>query len=41
MIVQIVPIAPVVSKNVETIRTTETIGSFHIIVSIVSETKDA
>ena len=36
MIVQIVPMALVVSKNFETIRTTGTIGSFHMIVSIVS-----
>ena len=34
MIVRIVPIAPVVSKYFETIRTTGAIGSFHMIVPI-------
>ena len=37
----IVPIALVVSKNFETIRTTGTIGSFHMIVSIASKTRGA
>ena len=41
MIVRIVPIAPVVSKYFETIRTTGAIGSFHMIVSIVSKARDA
>ena len=42
MIVQIVPIAPVVSKYFETIRTTSgAIGSFHVIVSIASKARDA
>jgi len=36
MIFQIVLMALVVSKNFETIRTTGTIGSFHMIVSIGS-----
>ena len=36
MIVPIVPIAPIVSKYFETIRTTGAIGSFHMIVSIAS-----
>ena len=36
MIVQIVPIATIVSKYFETIRRTETIASFDMIVSIVS-----
>jgi len=34
MIVRIVPIAPVVSKYFETIRTTGAIGSFHMIVAL-------
>ena len=37
----IVRIAPVASKNFETIRTTGTIGGFHMIVSIASTTRDA
>ena len=37
----IVPIALVVSKYFETIRTTEAIGSFHMIVSIASKARDA
>ena len=37
MIVRIVPIASAVSQNFETIRTTGTIGSFHVIVSIESK----
>ena len=41
MIVRIVPIAPVVSKYFETIRTTEVNGSFHLIVSIASKARDA
>ena len=41
MIVQIVPIAPVVSKYFETIQTTGTIGSFHMIVSIASKAREA
>ena len=41
IIVQIVPITPVVSKNFETIRMTGTICGFHLIVSIASTTKDA
>ena len=41
MIVRIVPIAPVVSKYFETIRTTWAIGSFHMIVSIASKARDA
>ena len=41
MIVRIVPIAPVVSKYFETIRTTGAIGSFHMIVSIASKARDA
>ena len=41
MIVQIVPMALVVSKNFETIRTTGTIGSFHMIVSIASRARGA
>ena len=40
MIVRIVPITPVVSKTFETIRTTGMIGSFHIIISIASKTRD-
>ena len=38
MIVQIVPIVPVVSKNVQTIRKTETIAGFHM---TTSKTEDA
>ena len=34
-------IVPVVFKNFETIGTTETIASFHTIVSIASKTEDA
>ena len=41
MIVRIVPIAPVVSKYFETIRTTGAIGRFHMIVSIASKVRDA
>ena len=41
MIVRIVPIAPVYSKYFETMRTTEAIGSFHMIVSISSKARDA
>ena len=41
MIVQIVPMALVVSKNFETIQTTGTIGSFHMIVSIASRARGA
>ena len=41
MIVLFVPIAPVVSKYFETIRTTGAIGSFHMIVSIASKVRDA
>ena len=41
MIVRIVPIAPVVSKYFETIRTTGAIGSFHMIISIASKARDA
>ena len=41
MIVRIVPIIPVVSKNFETVGTTETIAGFHVIVSIASNTEDA
>ena len=37
----IVPIAPVVSKYFETIRRTETIASFNMIVSIASKARDA
>ena len=37
----IVRIAPVASKNFKTIRTTGTIGGFHMIVSIASTTRDA
>jgi len=40
MIVQIVLIAPVVSKNFEMIETTGMIGSFNIILSIASKTRD-
>ena len=40
MIVQVVPIAPVVSKYFETIRTTGAIGSFHMIVLIASKARD-
>ena len=36
----IVRIIPVVSKNVQTIGTTETIAGFHKIVSIASKTED-
>ena len=39
MIVPTAPIAPVVSKKLETIRSTETIGGVHIIVSIASKTR--
>ena len=39
MIVRIVPIVPVVSKNFDTIGTTETIAGFHMIVSIASNTE--
>ena len=41
MIVRIVRIVPVVSKNFETIGTTETIAGFHTIASIASKTEDA
>ena len=41
MIVRIVPIAPVVSKYFETIRTTGAIGSLHMIVSIASKARNA
>ena len=41
MIVRIVLIAPVVSENFETIRTTGTIDGFDKIVSIASKTRDA
>lgn len=41
MIIQIVPIALVVSKNFATIRMTGTTGSFHMIVSIASKTRGA
>ena len=41
MIVRIVPIAPVVSKYFETIRTTGAICSFHMIISIASKERDA
>ena len=41
MIVRIVPIAPVVSKYFETIRRTETIASFNMIVSMASKARDA
>ena len=34
-------IVPVVSKNFETIGTTEAIAGFHTIVSIASKTEDA
>ena len=37
----IVPIAPVVSKYFETIRTTGEIDSFHMIVSNASKARDA
>ena len=37
----IVPIAPVVSKYFETIRTTGAIGSFHMIVLIASKAREA
>ena len=40
MIVQIVPIAPVVSKYFETIQTIGVIGSFHMIVSIALKARD-
>ena len=40
MIFRIVPIVPVVSKNFETIGTTETIAGFHMIVWIASNTED-
>ena len=41
MIARIVRIVPVVSKNFETIGTTETIAGFHVIVPIASNTEDA
>ena len=41
MIVRVVPIATIVSKYFETIWTTETIGSFDMIVSIASKARDA
>ena len=41
MIVRIVLIALVESKNLGTIRTTGTVGGFGIIVSIASKTRDA
>ena len=41
MIVPIVPIALVVSNNFESLRTTRTIGSFHMIVSIASKARGA
>ena len=41
MIVQIVPITPVVSKYFEMIQTIGVIGSFHMIVSIASKARDA
>ena len=41
VIVRIVPIAPVVSKYFETIRTTGAIGGFHLIVSIASKAREA
>ena len=41
MIVRIVPIVSVVSKNFETIGTTETIAGFYMLVSIASNTEDA
>ena len=41
MIVLFVPIAPVVSKYFETIRTIGAIGSFDMIVSIASKERDA
>ena len=37
MIVRVVPIASAVSQNFETIRTSGTISSFHVIVSIESK----
>lgn len=40
MILQIVLIAPVVSKNFEMIETTGMIGSFNVILSIASKTRD-
>ena len=40
MIVRIIPTVPVVSKNFETIGTTEMIADFHMIVSITSNTED-
>ena len=40
MIIRIVPIALAVSKNFDTILTTGTIGSFHVIVSIASKPRD-
>ena len=41
MIVRIVQIASVVSKNFEAIRTAGTIGSFHMIASIALKTRHA
>ena len=41
MIARIVPIVPVVSKNFETIGTTDTIAGFPMIVSIPLNTEDA
>ena len=41
MIVRIVPIAPLVSRYLETIRTTGAISSLHMIVSIASKARDA
>ena len=41
MIVRIVPIAPLVSTYLKTIRTTGAIGSLHMIVSIASKARDA
>ena len=41
MIIPIVPIALVVSKNLETIQMTGMIGSFHMIVSIATKTRGA
>ena len=40
MIVQIVPITPVVSKYFETIQTIGVIGSFHMIASIALKARD-
>ena len=41
MIVRIFLISPVVSKHFEAIRTTGTIGSFHMIASIALKTRHA